>query len=190
MMTKTLFGAVLGAAALTSTAALAHDGVHAVGFAAGFAHPFSGLDHLLAMTGLGLWAAGTDSRGRWLLPALFVAGMAAGGVLALSGVALPGVELGIAGSVVAIGLLIAAGQRLPLAAAGGIAVLAALFHGHAHGTEMAGAAAAAGALLATAALHGAGVGLGMAATHPRLVRVLRGAGALIAALGAGLLATA
>src|SRR5262245_12511207 len=107
--------AVMGLA-LTAPA-FAHTGVgaHSHGFAAGFLHPLMGLDHLLAMLGVGVWAAQLGKRATWLVPAAFVAVMIAGAGLALSGVTMPMVEFGIAGSVLVIGALIAFGARMPLA---------------------------------------------------------------------------
>ena len=189
-MSKLLPIAAAAVAVLVSATAWAHPGVgaHTMGFSAGFAHPFGGLDHLLAMTGLGLWAASYDSKTRFALPIVFVLGMIGGGALAVLGVGLPGVEIGIAGSVVAIGMLIAFGARLPAVAAIAVAVVSAVFHGHAHGTEMSGLSAAAGVILATAVLHAVGLGLGAAAASPRLAKAVRIAGSLVAAAGVGLLA--
>ena len=189
-MNKLLPVSAAAVAALVSATAWAHPGVgaHAMGFSAGFAHPFGGLDHLLAMTGLGLWAASYEGKARLALPIAFVLGMVGGGALAVLGLGLPGVEIGIAGSVVAIGALIALGARLPAVAAVAIAVVSAVFHGHAHGTEMSGLAAALGVILATAMLHAIGLGLGLAVARPRSTKALRVAGTLMVAAGVGLLA--
>ena len=192
-MTRLFFAAV-AATALFSTAAFAHPGVgaHAMGFAAGFGHPFGGLDHILAMTGLGLWAAGYTGRARYALPLAFIVGMIAGGILGMTGVSLPMVEVGIAGSIVAVGVLIALGARLPVMLATVGAFAFAVFHGHAHGTEMAAGASAAlyglGFVAATALLHAVGLAIGIAASHPRLTGAMRTAGAVVAASGVGLLA--
>src|SRR5687768_3353260 len=87
-------------ATLVSTAAFAHPGDHShLGFATGFAHPFTGLDHLLAMVAVGLWASQLGGRAVWLLPLTFPVVMAAGAALGFGGVALPGVEIGITASV-------------------------------------------------------------------------------------------
>ena len=148
--------------ALLPSMALAHPGPGAVhGFGSGFAHPFFGWDHLLAMVAVGIWAGQRGGRALWLLPALFVSAMAFGGGLGAMGVGLAGVEAGILASVLVLGVLIAASARVPLVAAGGLVVLFALFHGHAHGTEMplshSGLAYGAGFCAATALLHGAGI---------------------------------
>jgi urease accessory protein len=153
-------------------------------FAAGLAHPFSGLDHILAMGAVGVLAAGKGGRNIWLLPALFVAAMVGGFGLAQSGVALSWVEYGIAGSVVALGLAIVCGERLAPWACGALVALCALLHGHAHGTEALALTEplryAAGFALATAILHGAGLALGIAFRH---LRILPAMGQAIAAAG-------
>lgn len=181
-------GAALPAAAHTL-------GAEGAGFAAGLSHPVGGLDHLLAMVCVGLWATQSGGRAVWAIPAAFMAAMLAGGALGLAGFGLPGVELGIVGSLVALGGLVALRLRPSLAA--GIAIVAglAVFHGHAHGAEMPEAASpalyAAGFLVATAILHAAGIaaaqvaGKALAATGDILIRA---GGAAIAATGALLLA--
>lgn len=156
----------VAAALLLPLPALAHTGIGPVdGLAAGFAHPLGGLDHLMAMLGIGLWAGLLGGRATWALPAAFLGAMAAGGALGLAGLGLPMVEAGIAASVIVLGAVVALAARLPLAAALSLAALFGLFHGHAHGAEMhpeAGAATtyAAGFLLATAGLHALGLALG------------------------------
>jgi urease accessory protein len=130
------------------------------GFLHGFGHPFSGLDHLLAMVAVGLWAVQRGGRAVWALPLTFVATMLVGGALGVAGFGIPGVEAGILASVLVLGALVALAVRLPVAACGGIVALFALFHGAAHGMEMpAGAGVAgyaAGFASATALLHLAG----------------------------------
>lgn len=131
-----------GAALLLSAGAQAHTfGASGGGLVEGFVHPFGGPDHLLAMLAVGLWAAQLGGRARRAVPAAFVAMMAAGGVLALGGVALPGVEQGVAVSVLVLGLLIAAATRVPVPFGMLLVGVFALFHGHAHGGEMPGQAA-------------------------------------------------
>lgn len=119
-----------------STVALAHPGHETSGLVAGLFHPFSGLDHLLAMLAVGLWAAQLGGRVVWQVPAAFLALLCLGGLLGMNGVSLPSVELGIAGSVVIFGALIAAGKKLPVVAGMAVAGIFALFHGAAHGMEM------------------------------------------------------
>lgn len=178
---------------LAPTLALAHPGQGgAGGFVQGLAHPFTGLDHILAMALVGLFAFRLGGRARFLVPASFVAVMAAGGALGMAGFALPAVEIGIALSVIVLGAAVAFDVKAPVAAAMAAVGLFAVFHGFAHGAEMpdnaAGFAYAGGFLLATAALHGAGLGLGAllgAARSPALARI---AGGLAAVAGLGLLA--
>jgi urease accessory protein len=147
-------------------AAAAHPGhADAGGFAHGFMHPLGGPDHVLAMVAVGLYAALLGGRALWLVPATFVAVMALGGAAGVAGYALPYTELGIALSVVALGLAVALRVSLPTLAAMALAGVFAVFHGHAHGAEMpqdlSGYAYAAGFLAATALLHGAGIALGL-----------------------------
>jgi urease accessory protein len=140
---------------LLSAPASAH-GLGSVGFAAGLAHPLFGLDHLLAMVAVGLWAGRIGGQARWLVPLAFLTAMLLGSLLALE---LPLVETGIVGSVVILGLLVAVAPKLPLWVPTLVVGLFAVLHGHAHGTELSGGAATIGFLLATAALHGLGLAL-------------------------------
>lgn len=150
---------------LAAAPAEAHTG-HMASFAAGVAHPLLGLDHLLAMVAVGLWAARIGGHARWLVPLSFLAAMALGTVLPV-----PFAEPGILVSVLVLGLLVLWAPKLPLWAPMAVAALFALAHGHAHGTELPGVTAAFGFLLATAALQGLGLvlpyarwlGLGVAA---------------------------
>jgi urease accessory protein len=171
---------------LASSAALAHPGHAGGGLLAGFMHPFTGIDHLLAMFAVGLWAGQTGGAARWQLPAAFLAAMAAGWCAAWMGWRAPGIDSGIAASLLALGVALALRARLPrplqLAATAAFAVL----HGLAHGVELPGAVAAPGFLAATAALLLAG--LGAAALLNRGHHgVYRAAGAGLALLGTGLL---
>jgi urease accessory protein len=182
--------------ALSPTLALAHPG-HGdpLGFSHGFMHPLTGLDHVLAMVAVGIFAASLGGRALFAVPASFVALMAAGGALGMAGVELPFVEVGIAASVIVLGSAVASGwKRWPLGAAMAMVGAFAVFHGFAHGAEMPANASgldyAAGFLLATALLHAAGIGAGLAigrigADAPRFSRAL---GAVVAVAGLGLLA--
>ncbi|MFN4276177.1 MAG: HupE/UreJ family protein [Ferrovibrio sp.] len=158
-----------------------------LGFAGGFAHPFGGLDHLLAMVAVGLWAIQHGGRALWLLPLSFVLPMAGGFALALAGVMLPGVEAGIALSVLVLGLAVAFAARPPLAAAMAVTAVFALLHGHAHGTEMGDASQAAlyagGMVLATALLHTGGLVAARLAQRFALPALTRAAGAAVALAG-------
>jgi urease accessory protein len=152
---------------LIPAAAFAHTGAgEAHGFVWGFAHPLGGLDHILAMVTVGIFAWQLGGRALWLVPATFVLVMAAGAALGMARLPLPFVEFGIAASVIVLGSIVAFARGAPIAVAVGIVGLFAIFHGHAHGTEMALNAAAgayaAGFLLATALLHLAGIALGCA----------------------------
>lgn len=153
--------ALAGLSLLAGTAS-AHTGDHgAAGFAGGLAHPFIGLDHLLAMIAVGLWAAQQGGRALWVVPAAFVGTMALGGVLAWSGIALPQAEAAIALSVLVLGVLVATRRRWAATAGAALAAGFALFHGYVHGLEMplaaSPAAYAAGLMLTTACLHGLGI---------------------------------
>lgn len=161
-MRRYLLPAALVLAVIAGPAA-AHTGHEPLGngLMAGLLHPLMGLDHLLAMVMVGLWAAQLGGRTLWQVPAAFVVAMALGAALALAGVAMPVVEGMILTSVMILGLVVAAGARVPVPAAMGLVALFALFHGAAHGQELpalAGPVAyVAGFLLATSALHAAGI---------------------------------
>ena len=156
------------------------------GFGSGFAHPLLGLDHLLVMIAVGLWAAQLGGRARWLVPGSFVGVMIAGATLAMSGLRMPFAEEGMLLSVLVLGILITATAQLPLTASMVIVGAFALFHGHSHGTEMplnaVGFAYGAGFALATTALHGCGIGLACASQSVKLP-VVRWVGATIAVAG-------
>ncbi|MDF2233430.1 HupE/UreJ family protein [Albimonas sp. CAU 1670] len=175
------------AAVLLASPAFAHAGAGAHGsLGAGLAHPLTGVDHLLAMVAVGLWASQVGGRAIWMMPAAFAAAMAAGYGLALAGVSLPSVEPMIAASVIALGLLAATATRLDAGVGAALAAVFALFHGAAHGAEVGAADAAVfglGFLASTAALLGVGLGLGRVLASPRVARVL---GGLTAAAGLGL----
>jgi urease accessory protein len=187
---------IAAAFTLVPTAALAHAGIgDGHGFVHGFAHPLGGLDHILAMVTVGIFAWQLGGRALWLVPASFVLAMAAGGALGIAGMPVPFVELGIAASVIVLGAIVALGANVPLAVAMGLAALFAIFHGHAHGTEMpqdaAGTVYAAGFMMATALLHAGGIALGFAIGRigDALGRTAyRLGGALIALAGVAILA--
>jgi len=194
---KKVFGlslAVALGALLAAAPAEAHLlGAQGAGFAAGFGHPLLGLDHLIAMFAVGLWAAQQGGRAQWLVPAGFVLAMIAGGALGMAGLgaALP-IETGIAASVLLLGLLVASRAVLPAAAGMAVVAVFALLHGHAHGTELPLAASpvayAAGFVLATSFVHLAGLFAGRAIRSFGEGAFLRAAGGAIAASGLVLLA--
>ncbi|HEV7248724.1 MAG TPA: HupE/UreJ family protein [Shinella sp.] len=155
----------LAALAATAAPALAHlDPQEHGSFMAGVSHPLFGLDHILVMVAVGLWAAQIGGRALWAVPTAFVATMALGFGLALAGIDLPFVEPAILASVVALGLLVAMAVKLDTVVSAAIVAVFALFHGHAHGGELGSAGALSfgiGFVIATALLHGAGIGLGL-----------------------------
>lgn len=173
---------------LAATPASAHVlGAEATGFLSGLRHPVSGLDHVLAMVAVGLWAAQLGSPARWVLPFAFPLVMALGGLVGLLGAPLPGVELGIALSALVLGAAVLFELRPHVAVAGLLVALFAVFHGHAHGTELPpgadGLLYSLGFVAATGLLHASGIALGLAHRWPMGRVALRGAGAAIAAAG-------
>lgn len=181
MHTTKLFRALAITLALSPALAQAHPGHGASGFTPGLTHPLMGLDHLLAMVAVGLWAAQLGDRARWAVPASFVGVMSLGGALAMSGWTLPGVEMGILASVLVLGVLVAAAVRLPLAVSSTVVGVFALFHGFAHGAEMpanaSGLAYGAGFAVATALLHAVGFAFG---SFKQTAPALRFSGAVVA----------
>ncbi|MCW8130274.1 MAG: HupE/UreJ family protein [Planctomycetota bacterium] len=182
--------ALFAALALVGSRAWAHPGHAESGLAHGLAHPFSGLDHILAMVAVGLWAAQLGGRAVWAVPAAFVGMMVTGGALGMAGVPLPLVEAGILASVLVLGLLVAGAAKLPLYASLPLVAFFALFHGHAHGAELAAGASgwsyALGFVAATAALHAVGLGLGWALKRASAEGVVRVAGGLVSAAAVAL----
>lgn len=143
--------------------ALAHTGGEAHSFIAGALHPLSGLDHLLAMLAVGLLAGVSGGRMRWLLPASFVVAMGVGGLLGANGIYLPLIEGGIAFSLIVFGLALVARRLWSAPVLVALTIGFAVFHGHAHGTEMGVGLStlgySVGFMLATALLHAVGVWL-------------------------------
>ena len=134
-MRRTLL--LAAAIALLATAASAHTGEAAGGgFVTGFLHPILGWDHVAAMVAVGLWGAFLGPPAIWLLPVTFPLVMALGGALGVAGVPIPGIEFGIAASALIIGVAVMLALRPPLVVAAVIVGFFAIFHGHAHGTEM------------------------------------------------------
>ncbi len=172
--------------------AMAHPGSHIVNsFAAGFFHPLTGLDHMLALLAVGVLAAQGKGLSRLALPGAFLAAMLAGGVLGANGVVIPAVEPGILASVFVLGLLVAFSVQLPLLAGGALTAAFAFLHGQAHGAELAGAAAlpfVSGFIAASIVALSVGVAGGEVARRfgPRSAALMRAGGAVIAALGVGM----
>lgn len=172
--------------------ASAHEAVGAMGgFASGFMHPLLGWDHVVAMVAVGLWGAFLGAPAIWMLPIIFPLVMAFGGALGVAGLALPTVEAGIAVSAIVLGIMVAAALRPPLWVAGIIVGVFAIFHGHAHGTELPEAANplaySAGFVIATGLLHIAGIGIGVLIRWPAGALAVRTVGVVIALVGAAFL---
>lgn len=168
--------------------AMAHVGIGgASGLLSGLAHPVSGLDHLCAMIGVGLWAAQRGGKAIWLLPLAFAVVMAAGGVLGAMATAIPFASGGIVASVLILGVLIAASVRMPLLLSTLIVGAFALFHGHAHGAEMpltaSGLMYGAGFMVTTGCLLAIGVSMGRLAHRVGSLRGLQYTGALLILVG-------
>lgn len=178
--------------ALIAMQASAHTGagIHS-GFASGFWHPILGWDHVVAMVAVGLWAATLGGRAVFILPVVFPLVMAFGGALGVMSVPIPAIETGIALSGVVLGLLVAFAVRAPTWMAATIVGVFAVFHGHAHGTELpevfGPAGYAAGFVVGTALLHSLGIGLGLVAMSDNGKAAVRAAGGGIAMVGAAFL---
>ena len=176
---------------LFATPAWAHTGDVTGGFLSGFAHPFLGLDHVVAMVAVGLWGAFLGVPAIWLLPIVFPLVMAGGGVLGILGVPLPYVEVGIALSAIVLGAMVALAVRPMLWVAALIVGAFAIFHGYAHGVELPEAADAVaisiGFVMATGFLHLAGIALGLLTRWPAGTVAVRAAGVVVAVVGAAFL---
>jgi urease accessory protein len=173
---------------MIASPAQAHDGTGlAGGFLAGATHPLSGLDHLLAMVSVGLWGAFLRRPLIYVLPMVFPGMMVVGGAAGMAGIGVPPIELGIALSVVTLGLMILFAVRAPTTVACSIVAIFALFHGYAHGAELPSAADpvgyTAGFVLCTGLLHLAGIALGMLRGTPTGTIALRAGGGAIALMG-------
>ncbi len=174
---------------LSTGPALAHPGHLELGLAAGLVHPFSGLDHMLAMTAVGLFAAIKGGRAMIVWPLSFVAAMLVGYGW---GVAHPGftmAEPAILASVIVLGVLVASLARAPLLAGQGLIALFGLAHGYAHGSEAptgGGLAFPVGFAISTAILHATGLAIGALGLRTHRPRVIRALGAAVAFSGVAL----
>ena len=161
-----------------SSAALAHPG-HGGGLAAGLAHPFTGLDHALAMVAVGLWASQLGRPALWTLPVVFPAMMALGAALGTSGLVAPWIEIAITVSVVVLGAAVALRAQVPLAFGAVLVAAFAVLHGYVHGAEPPAGSSVwlygIGFVAATLALHGIGISAGLLAQRPLLMRTAGGA---------------
>jgi urease accessory protein len=176
--------AILGFSGL----AYAHTGEGAVGgFISGLMHPVVGPDHVIAMVAVGLWGAFLGVPAIWLLPVVFPLVMALGGIMGILGIPVPAVEIGIAVSAIALGALIAFAARPPIWIASIIVGIFAIFHGHAHGTELPEAANplaySLGFVLATGILHVSGIAFGLLTKWPAGRVAVRSGGVIISILG-------
>jgi len=181
-----LFGLALVAA--VPARLFAHSGGDTIGgFASGFTHPIYGPDHVIAMVAVGLWGGQLKKPAIWLLPVTFPVVMAFGGMLGVRGVNIPAVEIGIAASGIVLGVLGAANARPPLWVAAVVVGFFAIFHGHAHGTELPHAATpiayGAGFVISTGLLHAGGIVFGLLVEKPAGAVVVRIAGGAIAVAG-------
>jgi urease accessory protein len=173
---------------MSDKVAYAHgDGEIRGGFGSGFSHPILGLDHVVAMIAVGLWGAQLGAPAIWVLPIAFPMMMAFGGAISLLGIPLPAVEIGIACSAIVLGGMVLFEAKPPIYITVAIVGVFALFHGHAHGTEIpdgaSGLAYSLGFVLGTGLLHAAGIGMGYIGEWPGGKSVLRGAGAMVLASG-------
>lgn len=183
---------LLAMLALLPSSAFAHSGHGAAGgFISGFSHPSNGLDHMVAMVAVGLWGAFFENKTRWLLPALFPLVMAFGGVLGFMGIPLPSVETGIALSGAVLGTMVALAARPTWRVAATMIAIFAVFHGHAHGTELPEAANpvtySLGFVISTGLMHLTGMALGCLSRWPWGLMAVRAGGAGISLVGCAFL---
>jgi urease accessory protein len=187
--THSLTSVIVGSLALMATGAHAHTLDGGGGLAGGLAHPFMGLDHLLAMIAVGLWAAQLGRRAVWQVPIAFVAVMAIGFGLARLGISVSMAEPMVVASVAVLGAIVAGAVRIPVGLGAALVSVFAVFHGFAHGIEMPAASSAwvyaAGFAIATASLHLVGLGLGKSLR--RLPFAARLGGAAISVTGVALM---
>jgi urease accessory protein len=175
-----------------SGVALAHTGGGVSGgFFSGFMHPILGWDHVIAMVAVGLWGAFLGMPAIWVLPVVFPLVMAFGGALGVLGVPVPGIETGIALSAIVLGAMVAFCVRPPLWVAAVIVGAFAIFHGHAHGTELPDAANplaySFGFVIATGMLHVSGIAFGLLVRWPVGKLIVQAGGGVIALAGLGFL---
>lgn len=170
---------------LSVSTAGAHEGAGATGgLIGGFIHPILGWDHVIAMVAVGLWGAFLGMPAIWLLPIVFPMVMAFGGALGVAGVPVPAVETGIALSAIVLGAMVALAARPPIRVAAVIVGTFAIFHGHAHGTELPASSNpltySLGFVIATGLLHLCGIGFGLLVRWPAGKLAVRTGGGLIA----------
>ena len=159
----------------------------AAGFITGLEHPWSGLDHILAMIAVGIWGAQLGNPALWILPVTFPMVMSCGAMMGLLGIPLPGIEVGIALSALIFGTMIMGELKPHIAVAAILVGFFAIFHGHAHGTELplgqSGLLYSIGFVIATGCLHGLGICTGLIHRWPAGQVALRVCGGAIAVMG-------
>lgn len=173
---------------LLPSSAFAHvERGQAAGFITGLKHPWSGFDHVLAMIAVGLWGAQLGNPAMWILPVTFPIVMSVGAMMGLLGIPLPGIEIGIALSAILLGAMVLGEVRPKLIIAALLVGFFAIFHGHAHGTELppgqSGLLYSMGFVIATGILHGTGITLGLIHRWPAGRITVRGVGVFIAVMG-------
>lgn len=183
-----IFTVLLATGVLLPLLAQAHiEQGQATGLLTGLQHPWSGLDHILAMIAVGLWGALLGNPAIWVLPIAFPMMMSFGAMMGLLGIPLPGVEIGIAVSAIGLGLMVSLDVRARLPIAAVLVGFFAIFHGHAHGTELpegqSGLLYSMGFVIGTGLLHGVGILIGLVDVYPAGKTMLRLAGMFIAAMG-------
>lgn len=189
---ETLFLAAL-ALLLVPATVFAHQETGSItGIVSGLSHPVSGMDHVLAMISVGLWGAQLGAPAVWVLPVAFPMVMALGGMLGLMGISLPGIEIGIAVSAIVLGAMIVTESRPALWMAAALVGFFAIFHGHAHGTELpagsSGLLYSIGFVAATGTLHALGISMGLVLRFRGGRLAIRAAGAAVSAAGVFFLA--
>jgi urease accessory protein len=183
-----IFGTIIGVVITVIFMATGVSQSHSL--AMGLSHPFLGVDHILVMTAVGLWAVLVSGRAVWALPLTFLGTMLAGFAAASAGLDLPLIEPVISSSIVALGLLVAVAVKAPVWLGALITALFAFFHGHAHGTEQAAASLisyAVGFTFSTATLHAIGIGFGLFASSSMRRVALRTMGGVMALIGIALI---
>lgn len=178
--------------ATASCVANAHEGSGITGgFTSGMLHPVLGWDHVVAMVAVGLWGAFLGNPAIWVLPVVFPLVMAFGGALGVIGIPLPAVETGIAASAIVLGAMVAAAARPPIWIAAVLVGAFAIFHGHAHGTELPNSANplaySLGFVISTGLLHLAGIAFGLLTRWPAGTFAVRAGGGVISLVGIGFL---
>lgn len=181
------FFAVISVVIFASTASAHVQQGQAASFLTGLEHPWSGLDHILAMVAVGLWGAQLGNPAIWVLPIAFPLVMSLGAMMGLMGIPLPGIEVGIAVSAIVLGAMVLGEIRPKLVFAAIIVGFFAIFHGHAHGTELpqgqSGLLYSIGFVIATGCLHALGIVIGLIYRWPIGKLVLRCSGGMISAMG-------